>query len=151
VGAIEAELADTENLVSIGRPLKSLSLPSWRTGELGGTQVLLTPSWLVCLWGEEGSRLSVQKMDDLVAVYRRDGARVEDFGRVRSFSRAVFLDRHNVKTEVAGTVEGVSRLLAGVVTRVPWALTQFDSVTQRKWDENREQIIAEVDHRRICR
>jgi hypothetical protein len=63
----------------------------------------------------------------------------------------VFIDRHDVKVEVVGTVPGITRLMAQVLTRVPWALDRFDAAMQRTWAENREQIIAEVDRRRGVR
>jgi hypothetical protein len=146
--AIDTELADEANVVHVGQPMRSFTFTSWRTGELNGAQVFLTPSWLVHLWGEEGRRMNVQRLGDLMVVYRID---VPPSGGLPAVASAVFIDRHDVKVEVVGTVEGVSRLLTQVLVRVPWALDRFDAVAERQWRENREQIIAEVERRRGVR
>ena len=60
----------------------------------------------------------------------------------------VLIDRHGVRLEIFGSNLGLARLLAHVLPRVPWALTRFDEDAERTWKENRDSIIAAVDHRR---
>jgi hypothetical protein len=50
--------------------VRSFSFTSSRAGEWNGAEVFLTASWLVYLWGEEASRMSVQRLADLVAAAR---------------------------------------------------------------------------------
>jgi hypothetical protein len=147
VDAIDAELTDEENVACVGRPMTSFTFTSWRTGELNGAQVLLTRSWLVHLWGEEGHRMNVLRLTDLMVVSRADARQAAVLGG-QPVSSAVLIDRHDLRIEVVGTVEGITRLLANVLTRVPWALDRFEPGTERTWAENREQIITEVERRR---
>jgi hypothetical protein len=45
---------------------------------------------------------------------------------VKRRARAVFEDWHRVKVTIADTEESLTRLLAEVIARVPWALSRFD-------------------------
>jgi hypothetical protein len=118
-------------------------LQKFAAGGLHGSAVLLPRSWLVCLWGESGRGLHFQRLDDLVVVYR-----AEAYFLNQPAASAVFIDRHGVRVEVVGTVDGVTCLLAEVLPRVPWALNRFDPATERAWNEGRDRIIADVDRRR---
>jgi hypothetical protein len=143
---IDAEIEDGEQVAAVGRPVQALRLTTWRTVELNGCQALVTPSWLVYLWGPEDDRVTVMRLEDLVVVHRAEANVVSPYlGAPVGGSRAIFIDRHKFRLEVAGTVDGVGRLVAHVLTRVPWALTRFDPDTERSWRDNPEQIIAAVD------
>ena len=40
------------------------------------------------------------------------------------------------------------RLLAEILTRVPWAINHFHSPIDKTWDQHKHQIIAQVAQRR---
>jgi hypothetical protein len=146
--AIDAELANPEHVARIGERIRSLRPITQRTMELNCCQVLLTPSWLIYLWGGPSRRVAVQRVQDLVVVHRTDTRVNDKYGRLIPGLLATCIDRHNVRLDVVGTEEGVGRLLAQVLMRVPWALDRFDASTERTLRENPEQIIAELDRRR---
>jgi hypothetical protein len=147
VSAIDAELADEEQVVRLGQVLKSFHLSHVLEGrELAG-EVLLTPSWLVCLYSEDGRRLACLRLDSIVWVFREPTSFRAGPGLELPY-QAVVLDRHGARLEIPGTAAGVSRLLAEVLSRVPWALDRFDEATERTWNEDRDQILADVDRRR---
>jgi hypothetical protein len=140
---IDRELADVQNVFAIGYPQKIFSL-GFSTPELHGpAAVLLTRSWLVYSWGSRGHRMSCHRLAELAVVYRAEAMILNS-----PVASAVFIDRHNARIEVPGGVGPVTRLLAEVLRRVPWALNRFDPAMERAWQENREQIIADVDRRR---
>jgi hypothetical protein len=147
VTAIDAELAGPKQVLRIGRRLRSFRLDLGGARDLYG-EVLLTPSWLVCL-GDEGQDLvGVQQLESVVWAYRAadpSPAALLSLGRCEA---AVIVDRHGVGLRIPGTEAGVTRLLAEILTRVPWALSRFDEETQRAWNDDRERIIADVDRRR---
>jgi hypothetical protein len=140
---IDEELQDLRHLFSIGYPRKSFSLRISMPELHGPAAILLTRSWLVYSWGSWGHRVSCQRLADLVLVYRADAKILN-----APVASAIFVDRDDVKIEVPGSVEAITRLLAEVLVRVPWALNHFDSATERAWQQDRGAIIAEVDRQR---
>jgi hypothetical protein len=143
LAGIDAELSDLRHLFAIGYPQKIFSLRLGMPELHGPAALLLTRSWLVYTWGSWGHRFSCLQLADLVVVYRAEATILN-----APVASAIFIDRDNVKIEVPGGVAPITRLLAEVLLRVPWALNRFDPATERTWQENREQIIAEADVRR---
>jgi hypothetical protein len=128
---VDTELADT------GR-VKHLcgELSCWRGWDF--KDVYLTPFWLVYRFGPVGSwgvGLQIFLLGSVV-VGCRHGHHV------------VVIDRHGVRADIPGNDAGLTRLLAEILVRVPWALSRFDEESERTWHEDREQIIAAVDRRR---
>jgi hypothetical protein len=146
--AIDAELADPQQVVRIGRVLRSFSVVvAPEKGEVAG-ELLFTPSWLVCVTGEDGSRLHALRLADLVWVYRRPSAPLQVALGWEPTGQVVLCDRHGFELTVPGTEQGLARVMAEVIARVPWALTRFDEQTEKSWRDQREQVIAEADRRR---
>jgi hypothetical protein len=58
-------------------------------------------------------------------------------------------DRHDYQLEIPGTEQGLTRLMAEVIARIPWALTHFAEASARRWRDNREQVVAEAGRRRV--
>jgi len=131
--AIEAELADEQQVVRVGKLIRSLRVVK-EAGDLGHAEVQFTPSWLIYVTAE-GSRMQFFRLDSIVLA-----------GRIAN--SVVLADEYGSRLEIPGTEAGVTRLLAEVLTRVPWALNHFDSETENTWADNRQQIIAQVDQRR---
>lgn len=102
--------------------------------------ILITPSWLVYFPGSDLNRVDCMRLDSLVWVYRDQG---------RPAGNVVLHDRYGVRLEIPGEGDDLSRLIAEVVARVPWALTHFDEELGRRWRDEREQIVAEADRRRV--
>jgi hypothetical protein len=147
-GPVDVVLADIDAEV-YGQP------PPFRTGTLlrfyhlfpvpgdfRGHQVLITPSWLIHLWGEGGHRVEVVCLEDLVAAFRDPSVKREQIE-----SRLVLLDRHNVRVQVPGTTPGVRSLLAEVQGRAPWALG-FNPEVERALAEAPAKVAAELARRR---
>ena len=136
--AIDAEILAGRSLVRLGTLPKLLS-PVLQPGEPRGHQVLLTESWLLDFWRADGDRFNAMRLADLVWASRE-----------RAFDEAklVLLDRHDVPLKIIGTPEGVGRLLAEVLARVPWVLERFDPEAERAWGQDRTGVLADVDHRR---
>ncbi len=148
VAAIDAELADPAQVVRIGKVLKSFSVVvAPEKGEVAG-ELLFTPSWLVCLTGEEGSRLHALRLADIVWVYRRESPPLAAAIGLEPPGRVVLCDRHGYELTVPGVGQALARVMAEVISRVPWALTRFDEQTEKTWHDQREQVIAESDRRR---
>jgi hypothetical protein len=143
--AVEAELEAGDQVVSVGQPIKALRLATKRCQEVNGRQALITPSWLVYLWGADDDRATVFRLQDLIVVHRGETTISNLLGFGVSGSVGIFIDRYKVRLRVAGTDEGVGRLVANVLTRVPWARRRFDLRTQQAWEENPEQVIADVN------
>jgi len=134
VAAVDAELAARKEVTRIGSGLRSFHMRI--ENELGFNEVYVTPSWLVHFAGPELSHLQVFHLDSLILAGRRDEQHV------------VLVDRHGVENEILGTEAGLTRLLAEILARVPWALNRFDEKTERSWHDDRNQIIAAVDRKR---
>lgn len=152
---IDAELADPAKVVRIGRALKSFALVlNPRSGEVAG-EVIFTPGWLVCVSGEDGSRVHVLRLDRVVWAYRTatsPGAAALAAALGLAPAGSVYLhDRHDYLLEIPGTEQGLTRLMAEVIARIPWALTRFDEAVARRWRDDREQVIAEAESRRQIR
>jgi hypothetical protein len=142
--AIDDEVIDDQVLVRVGKVQKSFSsLTTLAQLELGGAEVILTDSWLIHLWGEDGHRANVMRLDDLVCASRSLDIRTDGLG-----AALVLIDRHNVRLDLHGTDAGVSRLLTEVLARVPWALERFDAETERAWADDRTGVLAAVERRR---
>jgi hypothetical protein len=132
VDQIDKEMRGS-HVVSIGSPIKSFRLLS-SSDELGKDQVLLTPSWLIHLI-QLGTDFQFMRLDSVVMAFRTG-------------SVVTLIDRYDVRLEIRGTLDGLTRLLAEILARVPWALSHFDADTERHWTENRQEIIAKMDRRR---
>jgi hypothetical protein len=142
--AIDAEMIDDQTLVRFGRVYKSFAPLATRAGlELAGSQAILTDSWLIHLWGEDGHRFNLMRLDDLVYAARSVDFRVDGLGPV-----LVLIDRQNFRLTLYGTDAGIGGLLAEVLARVPWALERFDAEGERAWGQDRTGIVADVDRRR---
>jgi hypothetical protein len=128
---IDREVEEEDGVISIGNTLKSIVPVPVETGELQGTRVLLTQSWLIHLRGEDGHRMSFMRLDSILAAYRPLPSGASERGR-----SVVLIDRHGGRSEIFGTDRGLARLLAHVLPRVPWALTRFDEEAERTWKEN---------------
>jgi hypothetical protein len=147
-GEIEQELADVKQVVCIGSPMRGLQLAGWRVEELQGCRVLLTPSWLVYLWGSEGHRLTCMRWRDLVVIFQVPAIRTDVNGFHRSGSAALLIDCHDVRLEIVGTELAIARLMANLLPRAPWALDHVDTDALHRWAEHRDRIITEVEQRR---
>jgi hypothetical protein len=140
--AIDAEVYGEPRPLRLGTLLR-FYFPVPAPGDLRGHQVLITSSWLIHLWGEDGHRVDVVRLEDLVAAYRAHSVRREQIA-----STSMLLDRHNVRVQVPGTTAGIRRLLAEVQVRAPWALERFDHEIERTWNEAPAKVVAEVAERR---
>jgi hypothetical protein len=140
---IDREVEEEDGVISIGNTIKSFVPVPVEAGELRWTRVLLTRSWLIHLRGEDGHQMSFMRFDSILAAFRPLPPGVSE-----PANRVVLIDRHGARLEIFGTNRGLARLLAHILPRVPWALTRFDVETERTWKENRQAIIAAVDHRR---
>jgi hypothetical protein len=149
--AIDAELASPGPLARIGRASTLLGARP-RHGVLRGEEVLLTPSWLIHLHWDRRERVDVLRLDSLVLASRCNPLGLFSVGvavgKDAPPAWAVLADRQGVKLMVGGTEEGVTRLLAEVLARVPWVLDRFDEPTQRAWEQDRTAVVAEADRRR---
>lgn len=147
LSAIDAELADPEQVVRLGEVTKSFHMSRVEgAGEYAG-EVLFSPSWLVCRFGEDGLRFACMRLDGIVWAFRQPTPPTFALENPLPY-KAVLFDRHGACLEVPGTEQAVVRLLAEVIARVPWALNWFDDEARRNWTEDREQFIAAVDRRR---
>jgi hypothetical protein len=133
IAAIDAELAEPGQVRRLGKGAGSLQWGA--NADLVFNEVYLTRSWLISLAGTDWTRLKVFRLDSLVVACRREG-------------HAVLVDRHGVRARVPGTDAGLTRLLAEILVRVPWALNRFDEEAERAWQDNRDQVIAAVDRKR---
>ncbi len=135
---IETELADPSQTVQIGQMPRSfkleLELMQRKTDELSDAEVWITRSWLIYMV-REGLRMQFFRLDSLILVYPEG-------------SNVILADRFGVRLAIAGREGGRARLLAEILTRVPWALNRFDPETEKSWTESRQQIVAEVELRR---
>ena len=130
---IEDELADVSQAVCIGAMPRSL----WLTrGELGEAAIWITSSWLVRM-ANSATQMQFFRLDSLIFAYPEG-------------NKVILADCYGVRLEVTGTESGRARLLAEILTRVPWALSRFDPVLEKTWKEKRQEIIAEVDQRRLA-
>lgn len=129
---LNRELNDNTKLTIVPCPIHFLDLPSMK--RTADAEVWLTPSWLVWVTTAQ-TRIEFMRLDSIVAVCRDRLA-------------VVLVDHFNVHLRVPGKEEEVSRLLAEVLVRVPWALDHFDEKTEQTLKANPTQTIAEVDMRR---
>jgi hypothetical protein len=142
--AVDDEMIDDQVLVRVGKVQKSFSsVTTLAHLELGGAEVVLTDSWLLHLWGEDGHRVNVMRLEDLLCASRAIDVREDGVG-----AALVLVDRHDVRLNLVGTQAGIGRLVAEVLARVPWAMERFDAETERAWEEDRTGVLAEVDRRR---
>jgi hypothetical protein len=132
--SIEAELADPGQVAKVGRMLQTFQLRRGRDNDLGYEEVWLTPSWVIYLT-RQGTRLQFFALDSLVLAARVGNS-------------VLLIDDRGERVEIPGTPAGVTRLLAEILARVPWALNRFDSEMEKSWTENRQEIVAEVSRRR---
>lgn len=133
VDVIDAELSDSQQVTRIGKGLRSFQMQV--ENDLGFDEIYLTPSWLVYFSGPDLDQFQVFHLDSLILVGRRD-------------KQVVLIDRHGIEAKITGTYAGLTRLLAEILARVPWALSHFDEETERTWRDNRDQIITAVDRKR---
>jgi hypothetical protein len=129
---IDDELADETQVTYIGRWVRSF-LPGSQ-GDLLDSMVWLTPSWLIHV-KDNGHRMAFFRLDSIVSVA------VHEYG-------LVVTDQHKEQRKIYGTQAGVLRLLAEILTRVPWILTHFNPAAEKTWNQNREQIIGQVSQLR---
>jgi hypothetical protein len=134
VDEIERELADGSGVVRIGTTAQSLQLFGDLDTALHDAEVWLTPSWLIYI-PSQGTDLVFFRFDSLVSSHH-DGMTLNLF------------DRFEVRWQIPGTVDGLTHLAAEILVRVPWVLSRFDAETERRWNENRQEVLAEVDQRR---
>jgi hypothetical protein len=129
---LQKELANRKLVKKIG------GVRSFHLADLGdpltNTEVWLTPSWLICM-NANGTRMQFFRLDHIVAAYR-DGPAV------------LVIDHLNVRARIPGNDADVTRLLAEILVRVPWALNHFDEQAEQGWKENRTDLIAQVEQRR---
>ncbi|HZY90620.1 MAG TPA: hypothetical protein VFE78_37705 [Gemmataceae bacterium] len=142
LAAIDGEVYGKPRPLRLGTLLRFYVLAP-APGDLRGHQVLITASWLIHLWGEDGHRVDVVRLEDLVAAFRTHSVRREQIA-----STLTLLDRHNVRVQVPGTTAGIRRLLAEVQARAPWALERFDHEIERNWNEAPAKVVAEMMERR---
>jgi hypothetical protein len=138
VPQIEAELVDSYQAVQIGCMPKSfqMAVELWnqKRAELADAEVWITRSWLVYMV-REAIRMQFFRLDSLVLVYPEG-------------NKVILADTQGVRLEVSGTEAGRARLLAEVLTRVPWALNRFDAEIETTWNKDRQKIVAQVELRR---
>jgi hypothetical protein len=135
VNEIEGDLADNSQVVVIGSLIESWRLHVSREGdELGPDAVWLTPSWLIYI-NQYGINMQFIRLDSLVAA-SREGATL------------TLVDRFDVRLRIRGTLDGLTRLLTEILVRVPWVLSRFDAETERRWADQRQEIITQLDQRR---
>jgi hypothetical protein len=140
--SVDAELTAHQNAARIGH-VRHFFQTDREASPLRG-EVWITPNWLIYLMEEaEATGFVVMRLDALVWT---SPSPAHD-----SASASLTLaDRHGVELTVTGSALAVGRLRAELLARTPWVLTHFDAETRRRWDEDRGQIIAEVDRRRIA-
>jgi hypothetical protein len=84
---------------------------------------------------EEGTRLTFFELDSIVIAARRGNS-------------LFLMDQHQANLIIPGTEGGLLRLLAEILTRVPWALNHFEPEVEKSWTENPQRVITEVQERR---
>jgi len=131
---IDLELANGSGVVRIGSAAQSGQLFGDPGPALHDAEVWLTLSWLIYI-PSQGTELVFFRFDSLVSA-QHDGMTLN------------LLDRFEVRWQIPGTVDGLTHLAAEILVRVPWVLSRFDAETERRWNENRQEVIAEVDQRR---
>jgi hypothetical protein len=129
---IEAELASPTRTIKVGE-VRSFEL-SELVGELGATEVWLTPSWMIWFLLKK-RRMHFFRLHNVVAAFREGRA-------------VVVIDDKDSRVRIPGREMAVVRLLAEILVCVPWTLKHFDEQTEQSWKENRTNIIAQVSQRR---
>jgi hypothetical protein len=66
----------------------------------------------------------------------------------KRFMTTIFADRQGVRGQITGFEEVMTKLLAEVMFRVPWAMNRFDPALERGWNQDREAFIAATEKRR---
>src|SRR5262249_23651506 len=98
------------------------------------TEVWITSSWLVYL-SEGGTPMKFFRLDSLILIYA-----LED--------KAVLIDLHCERLEIACAEADRAQLLAEILVRVPCVLNHFDAKTEKTWRESTQAIITLVEKRR---
>jgi hypothetical protein len=145
VVAIDAEVVAGRRLVRLGT-LPTLLNPVHEPGVLRGHEVILTESWLLDFWRQEGDRCNAMRLTDLVRAAQEEPG-VSGAG----LATLVLTDRHGVGLCINGTEAAVGRLLAEVLARVPWVLGRFEPQPERAGPQGRGGTLAEEDRREQVR
>jgi hypothetical protein len=115
-------LADWQNVVQVGRPLRSFV---YSTNGYS-CKVYFTANWIVCVPNAEGDRLSILRAKDVVYVSRIPSAKQSLLERsLTSDLWVAIMDRQGERVELAFPEADGARFLAEVLSRVPWAVDRF--------------------------
>jgi hypothetical protein len=148
IAAIEAELADAAGVLRLTRLSDHVTAGRGVPRRPVRGDLLLTRSWLLYFPVGTDWRLTALSLREVVWVYRSEmQPRLGDL-LLNPTPAVVTVDRHGVRCEISGNDAGLTRVLAELLTRVPWALNRFDAETARQWEQEREQVVAIVERRR---
>jgi hypothetical protein len=144
VAAVDAEMADKKGVVAIRPVVRSFQLNSeyW-------TQAYLTPRWLIFERNKEGDELSIFRLEDVVVASRTDAPKVNVLARpLFPPAWVVLVDRHGFSVRLPFQNECAVRLLAEVLSRVPWVFAHFEPKVSADAGADLGRIVAEADRRR---
>jgi hypothetical protein len=135
---IQQELSDVSQVVRIGRRYSASRFSFFPddddTGQLGDDEAWITPSWLIFVSGYD-DQVYFLRLETLILSYYEG-------------TMLTLVDRYGYRWWIRGDPDGRSRVMAQIMVRVPWAISHFDAETERRWNDNRQEVIAEVDQRR---
>jgi hypothetical protein len=140
---IEREVASKQDVVAIGKTLRTFFPITPSMAALNLTQVMLTRSWLIHFRGEGGHRMSFLRLNSIIVAHRPVHPTTG-----QPINRIVLMDRCGARVDVYGKSSDLTRLLVNLLPRIPWALTHFGTEQERAWQENRGLFIASIDQRR---
>jgi hypothetical protein len=149
IDAVNAEMAGAPRMIRIGERHRSFRMPSTAEASPYSDEVYLTPSWIVSFSGVAGDRLTIFRLADIVLAsrVRTPWTRLLSTPYF-SHSWVTLIDRHAVRLNLLLPNASAARLLAEVLTRVPWALGRFNLAARHTSDAAYGHFVAEANRRR---
>lgn len=106
---------------------------------------VLTRSWLL---RESFFGLDVVNLNDVVWIYRKVTKHYVNFIPIGRTHAVVICDRHGRRLECNGTEEGVLKLLASLVGRLPWVAAGYSKELETAFEKRPADFVAAIYQRR---
>jgi hypothetical protein len=147
--AVDAEMADTKNVLQIGYRMRSFRLNASGRGSDYSAEAYLTPNWIVCISNAEADRLTIFRTEDLVVASRIPAPPTSLLFRpLNPHVWVALIDRYGVRVHLPFPEADATRLLAEILGRVPWAVSRFGATAPPVQDVDVGRIVAEATRRR---